>query len=181
MGAGGDWSVSISLSCRFRADSDHLAVIIAETISLGVLSLPNTLATLGYVPGLILIFSFGLLAWYTGYATWKVKMHYGDRFKSFADGMAILAGKPGRIFGEIAQAVFLIFVVAAHVVTFSIELNTLSEHGLCTVVFMVIGDVVMFLCTLPRDFKANSWFSIVCAFSLPLLPHSRFESRRLTF
>lgn len=37
------------------------AVMIAETVSLGVLSLPSVLANIGLVPGIILIISLGLI------------------------------------------------------------------------------------------------------------------------
>lgn len=40
--------------------------MIAETIALGILSLPSALATLGMVPGVILIVGLGLIATYTG-------------------------------------------------------------------------------------------------------------------
>lgn len=39
--------------------------MVAENISLGVLALPQGVAWLGLVPGLLVIFVLGLLAWYT--------------------------------------------------------------------------------------------------------------------
>ena len=42
-------------------------IMIAETVSLGILSLPSVLATIGFVPGIVLIIGLGLLATYTGY------------------------------------------------------------------------------------------------------------------
>jgi amino acid permease len=41
--------------------------MIAETISLGILSLPSVLARIGLVPGLILIVGLGIIATYTGW------------------------------------------------------------------------------------------------------------------
>ena len=41
--------------------------MIAESVSLGVLSLPATLAAIGLVPAVILIVGLGLIALYTGY------------------------------------------------------------------------------------------------------------------
>lgn len=41
--------------------------MIAETISLGILSLPSVLARVGLVPGLILIVGLGIIATYTGW------------------------------------------------------------------------------------------------------------------
>lgn len=51
-------------------------VMIAETISLGILSLPSVLAAIGIVPGVILIAGLGILATYTGYTIHQFKMAY---------------------------------------------------------------------------------------------------------
>jgi amino acid permease len=51
-------------------------VLIAETISLGILSLPSVLATVGMVPGVLLIAGLGIIATYTGYVFWQFKMAY---------------------------------------------------------------------------------------------------------
>lgn len=41
--------------------------MIAETISLGILSLPSVLSSIGMIPGAILIVALGIIATYTGY------------------------------------------------------------------------------------------------------------------
>lgn len=43
--------------------------MIAETISLGILSLPSVLARIGLVPGLILLVGLGIIATYTGWVS----------------------------------------------------------------------------------------------------------------
>lgn len=50
--------------------------MIAETISLGILSLPSVLARIGIVPAIILIVGLGLLATYTGYVLGQFKAAY---------------------------------------------------------------------------------------------------------
>lgn len=137
--------------------------MIAETISLGILSLPASLAALGFVPGVLLILIIGLIATYTGYVVYQFKMKHPE-VTSFADMLAITFGKPGRWIGEFLQTLLLVFIAAAHVVIFSVMLNTLTGHGLCTVAFMAIGALVSFFATLPRTFKANSWLSIFCEY-----------------
>jgi amino acid permease len=47
--------------------------MIAETISLGILSLPSVLATVGMVPGAILIIGLGVIATYSGYVIGQFK------------------------------------------------------------------------------------------------------------
>ncbi|KAI7136197.1 hypothetical protein KC352_g30477, partial [Hortaea werneckii] len=49
---------------------------LAETVSLGILSLPSALATLGYIPGILLILTLGLLSWYTGHIIYQLKMQH---------------------------------------------------------------------------------------------------------
>jgi amino acid permease len=50
--------------------------MIAETISLGILSLPSVLATVGLVPGFLLIFGLGVIATYSGYVIGQFKERY---------------------------------------------------------------------------------------------------------
>lgn len=46
--------------------------MVAETISLGILSLPAAVAHLGLVPAIIILLSMGMLASYTGYVIGQV-------------------------------------------------------------------------------------------------------------
>jgi hypothetical protein len=82
--------------------------MIAETISLGILSLPSVLATIGLVPGIVLIVTMGLLATYTGYVLGQYKAAY-PRVHNLADALEVMWGPFGREFGGAAQTIFLIF------------------------------------------------------------------------
>ncbi|KAI9773821.1 MAG: hypothetical protein M1840_006046 [Geoglossum simile] len=144
----------------------HAAMLmIAETISLGILSLPSALATVGLVPGIILIISLGLAATYTGYVIGQFKIRY-PHVHNMADAGEVLLGAVGREVFGFAQITFLIFVMASHILTFSIMLNVLSSHGTCTIVFNVIGMVVSIVFTLPRTLKNVSYFSIASFISV---------------
>ncbi|KAJ4363780.1 hypothetical protein N0V95_000974 [Ascochyta clinopodiicola] len=83
-------------------------IMIAETISLGILSLPSVLATIGFVPGIILIIAMGALATYTGYVLGQYKAAY-PRVHNLADALEVMWGPFGREFGGAAQTIFLIF------------------------------------------------------------------------
>jgi len=76
------------------------------------------------------------------------------------DAGQILAGAWGREICGIAQTTFLVFIMGSHVLTFSIMMNVLTNHSLCTIWFMVIGTVISFICTLPRTLKSVSRLSI---------------------
>jgi hypothetical protein len=56
--------------------ADISTVMIAETISLGILSLPSVLATVGLVPGFLLILGLGIIATYSGYVIGQFKERY---------------------------------------------------------------------------------------------------------
>lgn len=51
-------------------------VMIAENISLGILSLPAVLANVGLIGGLISILALGVFTTYSGYILWQFKMRY---------------------------------------------------------------------------------------------------------
>lgn len=101
------------------------AVMIAETISLGILSLPSVLSTVGMVPGVILIAGLGILATYTGYVLGQFKMAY-PHVHNMADAGEVLLGRFGREFFGAAQTIFLIFSMASHVLTFTIAFNAIT-------------------------------------------------------
>ena len=136
-------------------------VMVAETISLGVLSLPHCLANVGYVAGLLMIVGLGLLTTYTGYVVYQLKIKHPE-IMSFADALGAMFGKPGLWIGKVAQTLLLLFIMGAHIVIFGVMMNTLTEHRLCTVVFMLLGAVVSFFLSMPRTFKDTSWISMGC-------------------
>ncbi|KAE8385588.1 hypothetical protein ETB97_004766 [Aspergillus alliaceus] len=134
-------------------------IMIAETISLGILSLPSAMAALGLVPTVILIIGLGLVATYTGYVLGQFKLRY-PHVHSMADAGEVLLGRVGREVLGTAQLIFLIFIMGSHILTFIVMMNTLTEHGTCSIVFGIVGMIISFVCTLPRTLKKVSWLSI---------------------
>ncbi|KAI9880981.1 MAG: hypothetical protein M1830_009475 [Pleopsidium flavum] len=144
-------------------------IMIAETVSLGILSLPSVLAAVGLVPGVILILGLGALATYTGFVIGQFKLCY-PHVHNMADAGEVLLGPIGReIFGA-AQIIFLIFVMGSHILTFSIMLNTISNHGACTIAFGIVGMVVCLIFTLPRTLHKVSYMSVACTSLSPPPP-----------
>ena len=56
------------------------------------------------------------------------------------------------------------FVQGLHVLVISRYLNTISNHGACTVVFAVVGAIISFFASLPRTFNTLSKLATVSAF-----------------
>ena len=142
--------------------------MIAETISLGILSLPSVLAAIGLVGGLILVIGLGIIATYTGYVIGQFKLAY-PHIHNMADAGEVLftplgprAASIGREFFGAAQIIFLIMIMGSHILTWIIAFNTITGHVTCSIVWGVVGLVVLFLFTLPRTLKKVSYFSIAC-------------------
>lgn len=140
-------------------------IMIAETISLGILSLPSVLAAVGMVPGVILIAGLGMLATYTGYTIGQFKMAY-PHVHNMADAGEVLLGAWGREIGGAAQTIFLIFSMGSHVLIFTIAMNAITSHATCTIVWSVVGLAIFWIFTLPRTLKRVSYFSIVSFISI---------------
>jgi len=136
-------------------------LMVAETISLGILSLPAAIAKLGLIPGIVCISVLGFLATYSGYVIGQWKLKY-PKTLSFADVGEQLGGKwLGRLFGTAAVLSF-VFVCAAHLLAFTVMMNVLTEHAACSVLFGLVGTVVSVVLSLPKTSKDISWISIGC-------------------
>ncbi|KUM57244.1 hypothetical protein ACN42_g9944 [Penicillium freii] len=138
-------------------------IMIAETISLGILSLPSAMAVLGLVPAIILIVGLGILSTYTGYVIGQFKLRcpqvhsMGDAGEVMFHPMGL--ARFGREFLGTAQLLFLVFVMGSHILTFSVMMDTITDHGTCSIVFGIVGLIVSFIFALPRTLRKVSWFS----------------------
>lgn len=83
-----------------------------------------------------------------------------------ADAGEILLGPFGRELFGAAQLLFFVFVMGSHVLTFGIMMNTLTNHGTCTIVFNIIGLILSLICTIPRTLKNVSWMSLASFISV---------------
>lgn len=83
-------------------------IMIAENISLGILSLPAVLKTIGLVGGIIAIILMGIITTYSGYTLWQFRMRY-PQVASFGDVGQILMGKFGRELFGFAYVTFCVF------------------------------------------------------------------------
>ncbi|KAI4630615.1 hypothetical protein J4E80_001553 [Alternaria sp. BMP 0032] len=133
-------------------------LMLAENVSLGVLALPQALAILGLVPGLLCICFLGIIATYTGYLIGEFKLAHPS-VANYADCGMLMSGPVLREVLAVGQLLVLIFIMGAHILTFAVAMNAMTDHGTCTIVFTVVGLIVSFLLGLPRTFKNISYFS----------------------
>ncbi|KAK9779752.1 putative Amino acid transporter transmembrane domain-containing protein [Seiridium cardinale] len=140
-------------------------VMVAENISLGVLSLPAVIGTVGLAAGITTIIVLGIFASYSGYVLWQFRMRY-PQVASYTDVGKVLAGRVGYEIFSAAYVIYCLFFMASHLLTFTIALNVLSRHGTCTIVFGIVGLVVFSILTIPRTLKNVSFLSIVSFISI---------------
>ncbi|KAI4919803.1 hypothetical protein J4E90_001940 [Alternaria incomplexa] len=133
-------------------------LMLAENVSLGVLALPQALAILGLVPGLLCICFLGIIATYTGYLIGEFKLAHPS-VANYADCGMLMSGPVLREVLAVGQLLVLIFIMGAHILTFAVAMNAMTDHGTCTIVFTVVGLIISFLLGLPRTFKNISYFS----------------------
>jgi len=131
-------------------------VLLAETISLGILSLPWAISIMGMAPGVLSILAFGILS------TFK---NAHPEVKDIAGAGAILfeqlCGRPKlgfHLFGWSANLV-LLFVMAAHIISFAIMMDTLSPRKVCGIYWYILGAAIQGLFTLSRTMKQASLLS----------------------
>ncbi|KAL3426729.1 transmembrane amino acid transporter [Phlyctema vagabunda] len=135
-------------------------VMIAENISLGILSLPAVLAKVGLVGGIISIVALGVFTTYSGYVLWQFRMRY-PQITNYGDIGGVLLGPIGsHIFGA-AYIIYCVFCMASHILTFTIAMNVLTQHATCTIVWGVVGLVVFSILSMNRTLKNVSFLSVI--------------------
>ncbi|RAL10145.1 amino acid transporter [Aspergillus homomorphus CBS 101889] len=127
-------------------------LMIAETVSLGILSLPAAVAAMGIVPAIIALLGLGGMATYTGYVIGQFRWRY-PHVHSMADAGEVLWGAFGRELLGAGLILLLIFVMGSHLLTFAVAMNTITNHATCTVAFSIVGFAISLLCTLPRTLR----------------------------
>ncbi|KAM7205149.1 Transmembrane amino acid transporter domain containing protein [Naviculisporaceae sp. PSN 640] len=138
-------------------------VMVAETVSLGILSLPSVMATIGLVPTIIIMIILSFFSWYAGLVMGEFKLKY-NWVENFGDALEIMGRSIGcgPLFQEIfgwAQTLFMVFVMGSHILTWSICLNTLTNSAACTIVWGVVGLALFWACNIPRTLRAAGIYS----------------------
>ncbi|KAL2204314.1 hypothetical protein CC79DRAFT_1336904 [Sarocladium strictum] len=131
---------------------DTSFVLITNQIGIGILSLPSTLDILGIVPGVIAIVGLGILSTYTAYEMLQFQQRH-PHCVNIVDMCRVVGGRTFEIVGAIVLLVNIMFTCSSATVTMSVGLNTMSEHGACTVAFMAVAAIGCYLLCLPRTFK----------------------------
>lgn len=123
------------------------------------------LLTYLFSSGVILIIGLGLLATYTGYNIGLMRERY-PHIQNLADAGEILLGRFGRELFGAGQFLFCIFVMGSHILTFRVMMNTITEHGTCSIVFSLIGMLISLALSIPRTMRGMTWISFFSFLSI---------------
>lgn len=140
-------------------------LMIAEIVSNGMLSLPSSLATVGMVPGLILIIFLGVFAAWTSLLLVRFKLRHPE-VHNMGDAGKIMFGFIGREVFAFGTLCFAICLAGGQMLSGQIALTALSDHGLCNISFTGIFCAATFICALPRTFDNLGWISVGSVMSI---------------
>ncbi|EON61511.1 hypothetical protein W97_00726 [Coniosporium apollinis CBS 100218] len=129
------------------------------------MSFPWSYSVLGLVPGLILTIVVAALVLYTSLIVWEFCLRHPD-VKDVCDiGKILFWGKNWAWY--LTAAMFLLnntFIQGLHCLVGSNYLNTISNHGMCTIGFSAILAAISFFCSLPRTFSTLAKVATASAF-----------------
>ena len=108
--------------------------MIAEIVSNGMLSLPQALATVGIVPGVILIVFLGVFATFTSWVLIQFKLRHPE-VHNMGDAGYILAGPIGREVLAAGTVIFAVFATGSQLLAGQIALSELSDGKLCLMLY----------------------------------------------
>lgn len=134
-------------------------LMIAEIVSNGMLSLPYSLATVGMVPGLVIIVFLGVFATYTSWLLVDFKLRHPE-VHTMGDAGFIMFGPIGREVLSFGTLCFAIFACGGQLLAGQVALAALSNNKLCLMLYTGIFAVPTLLCSLPRTFHGLGWISV---------------------
>ncbi|KII86443.1 hypothetical protein PLICRDRAFT_177986 [Plicaturopsis crispa FD-325 SS-3] len=143
-------------------------LLLGDQVCLAVMGQAWSYSLLGWVPGLLTTFITGALTWIGSYTIWAYMMKHPE-VRDFCDIGYLVFGR-SKIAYEVTAFALLcnnIMLIGFHVFTGAKILNTLSDHGACTVWFSFVTAIIGILANIPRELKHVSYMSIgsaICMF-----------------
>ncbi|CAJ2510477.1 Uu.00g132860.m01.CDS01 [Anthostomella pinea] len=140
-------------------------LMITEIVSNGMLSLPSSLAAVGIVPGVIVIFFLGAFATYTAWALIQFKLRHPE-VHNVGDAGMILFGPIGREILGGGSIIFAICATGSQILAGQLALSVLSNEKLCAIAFSGIFAIAVTLASFPRTLDHLGWLSIAGGISI---------------
>lgn len=138
----------------------HAGVIIAKLqIGIGLLGIPGTFATLGFVPGLISLIILSAFTTYGGILSGHIRILHPEIHSPTELGRILCGGNAiaAEVFGFFYW-VLLVMVAGSGLLTTSIALNAVSLHAICTMGWVgVAAGVALIVGTSCRQLTKVAW------------------------
>ncbi|KAK2752746.1 hypothetical protein FQN55_005877 [Onygenales sp. PD_40] len=141
------------------------ALLFSEYICLAIMSFPYSYSVLGLVPGLILTVVVAGLVLYTSLIIWQFCLRHPEVRDVCDIGQYLFWGSKAAWY--LTAVMFLLnntFIQALHCLVGAKYLNTMTNHGACTIIFSAITAIISFFCSLPRTFNTLSKIATLSAF-----------------
>ncbi|CAO1633465.1 unnamed protein product [Sympodiomycopsis kandeliae] len=138
-----------------------VCLIVKSLFGLGVLGLPLTLHTLGFVPGLISLTIISAISTATGLMIGQFRLAH-PQVHSIGDAAHLLFGRIGAEIIGGAFWLFYTFCFGSALLTVSIAFNTFTDGNYCTLIWIGVGAAIaLVLGIFTRTLKVLSWLSYV--------------------
>jgi hypothetical protein len=156
-----------------------VVVFVKYTVATGILGIPTALNTLGAVGG-----AFNIIGWGAMNACMFVPF-YNPAPPNEDTDTSVIAGRSrnkhphchtivdltrlfyGNIAAEVISVLFVlgyVLCVASAILSISVALNALSNHGACSAVFTLVGMVMTIMFASIRTWKSMTWPLAICFF-----------------
>ncbi|SNX84979.1 related to neutral amino acid permease [Melanopsichium pennsylvanicum] len=142
-------------------------LLFTEYVCLAILSFPWAYSYLGMAGGLLATLGVGVSALYTSLILWRYCLRHPHLLNICDIGYQIF-GKNQIAYELTAIALILnnVFIMGLHTLTGSEILNTLSNHGTCTLVFSLVIMILSIILTLPRKLEQLTSLGVISAVSM---------------
>ncbi|CAG7915875.1 unnamed protein product [Penicillium olsonii] len=142
------------------------AVLMMKTqIGLGVLSIPVAFNHLGIVPGVIVLIVIAGITTWSDYIIGIFKLRHREVY-GIDDVGELLLGRTGRILLGGAFVLWWVFVAGSGMLGLSIGLNAVSDHAVCTAVYVAVAAILACILGSIQTLGRLSWLAWIGLFSI---------------
>ncbi|TIC07978.1 hypothetical protein E3Q14_04095 [Wallemia mellicola] len=141
-----------------------IPLILKVQIGLGVLSIASTLTSLGYALGTVVLVFIGFLTTYSNVIISNYVQEHPE-IDTVSDIGYSLFKRPGKEIFEVAFCIYMIMIVSSGLLGMSTALSQLSDNGACSVIFVSVMAIVVFLLASlhqARYVSYAAWFGVGC-------------------
>ncbi|RGP75555.1 hypothetical protein FSPOR_663 [Fusarium sporotrichioides] len=141
-----------------------IALMTKTQIGLGVLSIPASFDTLGIIPGIFCLCTIGIITTWSSYMVGVFKRNHPEVY-SIDDAGYKMWGKIGREILAVAFMLNWIFISGSAMLGISIGFNAVSQHAVCTAIFVAIAALLTLAFASIRTLSKIgflAWIGLLC-------------------